>query len=145
MHSLKETPSDLVQSTVATSAERYAVSYHPYTPVIRLNPAAQTLETATDTHAYDRCILALGALPRLLNCQGSGVGHVLSVNHLSEYQRLREQLTPGQSVAIIGAGLVGAELANDLTEGGMQVSLIHDQSIPQTLLPELARLPVILG
>ena len=127
----------LVQTQCAELVTRYDVNYHPYTSVTRLNIEKKCVETATKTYPYQQCVLACGALPRLFECAGSGVARVLTVNHLSEYQRVRQQLTQAKQVLIIGAGLVGIELTYDLAQAGYQVHLVHDAAYPlQTLLPE---------
>src|SRR5690606_5793913 len=53
------------------------------------------------------------------------------INHLGAYRRLRERLsdTP-RDVLIVGAGLIGSELANDLAIGGHRVTLIDTTTEP---------------
>ena len=59
------------------------------------------------------------------------------VNDLAGWSGLQQQLTSGpQQVAIVGAGMVGCELAEDLTRAGHRVTLLDRQPLPLTgLIP----------
>jgi rubredoxin---NAD+ reductase len=74
--------------------------------------------------AYGKLVLALGARARTPQFAGNAVGRVLSVNSISDYAALLARLDGASKVAIIGAGLVGCELANDLLAGGYRVDLL---------------------
>jgi rubredoxin-NAD+ reductase len=83
---------------------------------------------------YDRLVLAHGAqaaLPPVLPAR-----HVWRVNHLGAYQKLRTALGSGpKEVLIVGAGLVGSELANDLALGGHRITLLDTQAAPLARWP----------
>jgi rubredoxin-NAD+ reductase len=58
------------------------------------------------------------------------------INHLQAYQRFQAALgTTPRHVAIVGAGLIGSELANDLALGGHRVTLIDTQARPLARWP----------
>jgi rubredoxin-NAD+ reductase len=68
---------------------------------------------------------------------GDGAGEVLSVNHLDDYAVLRQRLAqagPSAQVAIIGAGLIGCEFADDLLGAGHHVTLIDPNPRPLSAL-----------
>jgi rubredoxin-NAD+ reductase len=68
---------------------------------------------------------------------GSGADEILSINDLADYARFRQALAGCGSVAILGAGLIGCEFANDLCSAGHAVALIDRASMPLArLLPE---------
>ena len=53
-----------------------------------------------------------------------------------DYRRFRDSIQDKQHIAIIGAGLIGCEFANDLSNGGYQVAVIAPSSSPlERLLP----------
>ena len=85
--------------------------------------------------------MALGADQIRLPLQGSAANEVITVNDLEDYARFRNAITGKKKIAILGAGLIGCEFANDLVLGGYEVDVI-DLS-PQALgrlLPEAAAL-----
>lgn len=95
-----------------------------------------------DRLRYDTLVLATGAAPRVpFSIDPSVAQRCFTINDLDDYRRFHAALgdTPGR-VAIIGAGLVGCEFANDLNNGGHQVSIVAPEA---TLLPRL--LPPPLG
>lgn len=89
---------------------------------------------------YGKLVLAVGARARLPKFGGSAVSQVLSVNTLAEYGALRAALDGKSNVAVIGAGLVGSELANDLVAGGYSVDLldVSARMLDRFLPPEAA-------
>ena len=98
----------------------------------------RTIATADGrTLPYRDLVLALGARPIRLALTGDGADQVLSVNHLDDYAALRGRLDalgrPGR-VAILGAGLIGCEFADDLVAGGHQVTLIDPNPRPLAAL-----------
>ncbi|MEA2119094.1 FAD-dependent oxidoreductase [Halovibrio sp. HP20-59] len=95
-----------------------------------------------DRLRYDTLVLATGAAPRVpFSIDPSVAPRCFTINDLDDYRRFHTALggNPGR-VAIIGAGLVGCEFANDLNTGGHQVSVVAPEA---TLLPRL--LPPPLG
>ncbi|MBF58811.1 FAD-dependent oxidoreductase [Halomonas sp. FeN2] len=91
---------------------------------------------------YDTLVLATGAAPRLpFSLEPSLASRCFTINDLDDYRRFHTALGHGPAqVAIIGAGLVGCEFANDLHAGGHHVSVIAPEG---SLLPRL--LPPPLG
>ncbi len=89
--------------------------------------------------AYGRLVLALGADPIRLPLAGDAAGEVLSVNDLAGYARFRERLDGHERVAILGAGLIGCEFANDLAAAGHAVTVVDPAPWPLArFLPEPA-------
>ena len=94
-------------------------------------------------HPYDRLVLALGADPIRLPLLGDAADAVVSVNDLADYAKFRGLLESAKQgarhVAIIGAGLIGCEFANDLASAGYAVTIIDPTSHPLSgLMPEHA-------
>lgn len=88
---------------------------------------------------YARLVLALGANPIRLPLEGDGAVDVLSVNDLMDYGVFRAAITGKQRIAIMGAGLIGCEFANDLFNAGFGVEVIDPAPHPLTrLMPEPA-------
>jgi rubredoxin---NAD+ reductase len=89
------------------------------------------------TFDYRDLVLALGADPIRLPLQGDAADAVLSVNDLDDYARFAERLAGVTRVAILGAGLIGCEFANDLLARGIVPTVLDLADRPLSrLLPE---------
>lgn len=127
---------------VSQSAEQMAAQLDAQvmtrTEVTGIDSAARTIETAQGQRiAYRDLVLALGARPIRLPIEGDAAAEILSVNHIDDYVEMRERLAaigPAARVAILGAGLIGCEFADDLIAGGHQVTLIDPNPRPLAAL-----------
>lgn len=97
---------------------------------------AHAVEFQGQRLGYSQLVLALGADPRQPSLPGAAASEILSINDLRDYTRYRQKLETCRSVAILGAGLIGVEFANDLAVAGFGVSLIDPAAAPLArLLP----------
>jgi len=88
---------------------------------------------------YRTLVLATGAAPRMpFQLPDACASRCFTINDLDDYRHFHTALGDAPArVAIIGAGLVGCEFANDLHAGGHQVTLVAPESAPlPRLLPE---------
>jgi len=117
-----------LNATVVTNAEVEAIDTHTH-----------TITVDGKRLPYSSLVLALGADQRQVKLTGDGAADVLTVNDLADYARFRQALEGAKSVAILGAGLIGCEFANDLASANFEVSLIDPTMWPLSrLLPEQA-------
>ncbi|MFD5326224.1 FAD-dependent oxidoreductase [Streptomyces sp. NPDC127092] len=72
-----------------------------------------TLVTAADLDGYDEVVVATGVTPRVPEIEG--VDHPSVVGYLDV---LRDRVPVGERVAILGAGGIGFDVAEFLTDGG---------------------------
>ena len=134
-HSSRES---LVRETGLASAERLRVRLMSETFAVGLSPALHQLRTTRGNLQYTSLILAQGARPALPEALPAHL--CWRINDLDAWVRLKHQLgnTP-KHIAIIGAGMVGCELADDFITAGHLVTLLDVQNAPlATLLPEQA-------
>ena len=126
----------IVTETGSAAAQRMGLRLMNQTWVTGIDSARQRVRTTRGTVAYSHLVLALGAAPAALPLDGESSQLLWRINHLDHYARFRSALgdTP-RRVAIIGAGLVGCELADDLAGAGHQVTLID---VADRMLPGLA-------
>lgn len=111
------------------------------TRVEAIDRVRRDLQLADGTRlGYGRLVLALGADPRRLDLTGDGAASVLSVNDLDDYAAFREAIARTRRVAILGAGLIGCEFANDLALSGHQVDVVDiaPQPLGRLLPPRAA-------
>ena len=106
-----------------------------FTWVKSINPATHELSLEHDgkisTQGYSKLILAVGANPIRLAIAGDGSDDIHVVNSLIDYRDFRNSLencatgdSDNKHVAILGAGLIGCEFANDLQNTGHQVTVV---------------------
>lgn len=100
------------------------------TAVASIDAARREIVTAQGRLGYEQLVLAVGASPIPLRLAGDGAPDVVSINNLADYAGLRARLAGKHRVAIVGAGLIGCELANDLRLGGYAVDLFDTADHP---------------
>ncbi|MGL3805342.1 NAD(P)/FAD-dependent oxidoreductase [Paeniglutamicibacter sp. R2-26] len=105
-----------------------------------LDPLGVQLEDGRRMHA-DRLVLATGGSARMLPIEGGDLGSVLALRTRRDADLLRARLRPGVHLAIVGAGLIGAEVASAAVELGARVTLVDpvDPPLVPAVGPELAR------
>ena len=89
--------------------------------------------------AWHDLVLALGADPIRLPLEGDAAAGVLSVNDLDDYARFADRLPGVRRVAILGAGLIGCEFANDLLSRGIAPVVIDIADRPRPACCPLRR------
>ncbi|WP_367110444.1 FAD-dependent oxidoreductase [uncultured Psychrobacter sp.] len=138
--SQNKSASDLVRATGEDAAKAANITLLANTQVNDINAANQQLHLVSATRSdpvytnyatisYDKLVLAMGAHPIFPKSLPQDL--VWHVNHIERFGQLQEQLNTGsQHVAIVGAGMVGTEIAEDLLKAGHQVTLIDLNEAP---------------
>ncbi|MCD1646007.1 NAD(P)/FAD-dependent oxidoreductase [Marinobacter adhaerens] len=129
----------LAQGGTDAMAEQLNVRIRTFATVTGIDADAHELILGDERLAYSKLVLAWGADVIRLGLDGDGQEHVFSINDLMDYRAFREALGEGKRVAIMGAGLIGCEFANDLRNGGYEVDVIApSEEVMPGLLPEAA-------
>ncbi|OZC36382.1 FAD-dependent oxidoreductase [Marinobacter vinifirmus] len=129
----------LAQGVTEAMAEQLSVDIRTYSTVTGIDTGARELVLGDERLAYSKLVLAWGADVIRLGLDGDGLDRVYSINDLLDYRAFRKALEGGKRVAIMGAGLIGCEFANDLRNGGYEVDVIApDAAVMPSLLPEAA-------
>lgn len=131
-----KTPQSLVIKTAAEMARELDMEIRPWTRAETVFPGEHEILAGGKKIAYSRLVLALGADPIRLPL--SGDAEVLSINDLSDYGKFRAFVSGRKKVAILGAGLIGCEFANDLCCAGFEVDVfdIASQPLGRLVTPE---------
>ncbi|MDR9424557.1 MAG: FAD-dependent oxidoreductase [Marinobacter sp.] len=129
----------LAQADTEAMAEQLSVDIRTFARVTGINIDDHELILGDERLAYSKLVLAWGADVVHLELAGNALDWVYSINNLMDYRAFRKALAGGHRVAIMGAGLIGCEFANDLRNGGYDVDVIApDTTIIPGLLPEAA-------
>ena len=133
-------PADLVRAAGEQAAKTANVTLLAHTQVSDIDAASQTLQLVSANRSdpantnyafinYDKLVLAMGAHPIFPKSLPESL--VWHVNHIERFGQLQEKLSTGsQHVAIVGAGMVGTEIAEDLLKAGHKISLIDLNDAP---------------
>ncbi len=139
---------DLVRASGSDAAKAANITLLANTQVSDIDAASQQLHlisalrsdpvyTNYATLSYDKLVLAMGAQPIFPSSLPEDL--VWHVNHIERFGQLQDKLAAGsQRVAIVGAGMVGTEIAEDLLKAGHKVTLIdlNDAPLAQMLPPK---------
>jgi NADPH-dependent 2,4-dienoyl-CoA reductase/sulfur reductase-like enzyme/rhodanese-related sulfurtransferase len=91
---------------------------------------------------YDKLVIATGANPTVPNWEGKDLKGIFTLNNIPDVTAIKQQMksmaTP--DVIIVGAGLIGLEAAENLTNMGLNVTILEalDRPLPALLDPEIA-------
>jgi len=90
--------------------------------------------------AYDRLLLATGAVPRRLPLPGADADGVLYLRRVGDSDRLRDTFTTASRVLIIGAGWIGLEVAAAARLAAVDVTVLEAADLPllHVLGPQVA-------
>ncbi|MHC0463323.1 NADH:flavorubredoxin reductase NorW [Kosakonia cowanii] len=129
---------DLIRQTAGDFAEQFNVRLFPYTFVTAIVPHAQVVKSADRSWQYDKLVLATGAKAFVPPLPGREM--MLTLNSLQEYHACEEQLRAAKRVLIVGAGLIGCELAMDFQRAGKTVTLLDNAAsiLPALMPPEVS-------
>jgi len=132
-----KTPAAIPLSAPEQMAAQLNATVRTRTRVTAIRTDAHQIKISEETLRYSRLVLALGADQIRVQLAGNATDAVLSVNGLDDYTRFRAAIESKKSVAVIGAGLIGCEFANDLSAAGYKVDVVDiaDQPLPRLLPP----------
>ncbi|EJC79849.1 NAD(P)H-nitrite reductase [Rhizobium leguminosarum bv. trifolii WSM2297] len=124
---LSKTVDDAVQMKLICAAEALetaGISYLKGLSAAELDAGAGTVRLSDgQLLRYDKLLLATGARPRRLTCPGAA--GALDFRTHADAEAIFSRVAPGRSVAIIGAGLIGMELAAVLRGKDVAVNVIE--------------------
>lgn len=92
---------------------------------------------------YEKLLLATGARPRILPCPGGD--RALALRTIEDARAIYAAAETATNVVIVGAGLIGLEIAAELRTRGLQVTVVESGSrplgrnVPEQLATRLAK------
>jgi 3-phenylpropionate/trans-cinnamate dioxygenase ferredoxin reductase subunit len=112
------------------------------TRVVKLDRTAKEVETGSGERiGYDKLALATGARPRMLPITGADLEGVHALRNVPDSRAIRERLESGKSVAVIGGGFIGLEVAAVAATLGRKVTVLEaqDRLLARAIPPTLAK------
>ncbi|MBK5529711.1 FAD-dependent oxidoreductase [Pseudomonas sp. TH06] len=132
-------PEQLVTFSAEQMADQLQARIITRTTIERVDTHAQLIYLDGQALRYRSLVLALGADARRPPLQGDGIEAIITVNDLEDYRGFRQQIGNASRIAILGAGLIGCEFANDLQHAGHEVCVVDRATWPLSrLLPSEA-------
>jgi rubredoxin-NAD+ reductase len=137
----KKDAAQLVSTPQEGMASQLEITILSHTEVSAIDAHGQTVNTNKGSVPYTKLVLALGADQIRLPLQGDAANEVITVNDLEDYAKFRQLIDGKKRIAILGAGLIGCEFANDLVAGGYEVDVIDlaPQALGRLLPAEAAK------
>ena len=133
----------LSKELLAGTVEEESIAYRPAwwyeeqgvelllgAPAEALDPSAHTVRLDSGAElGYEQLLIATGSGARRLPFL-EGYENVHALRTIADARRLREELTPGARLAIIGAGFIGQEVAATARRLGAEVTMIEALETP---------------
>lgn len=96
--------------------------------VVGLDAASRevTLQSG-EVYRFERLLLATGGAPRRLPIPGGDSEGLYYYRYLSDFLRLREEVSEGETATVIGGGFIGSEMAAALQKRGMAVTMVYPE------------------
>lgn len=124
------------EQLIVNTPEKYSAltgaMVYPHREVVSLDPAAKkavakNLRTgAEEVYAYDKCIVAVGASPVVLPLPGMNLPGVFVMRTPDDAIETRDYIARDgvKRAVVVGGGFIGLEVAENLLEKGLSVTLI---------------------
>jgi NADPH-dependent 2,4-dienoyl-CoA reductase/sulfur reductase-like enzyme/peroxiredoxin family protein/rhodanese-related sulfurtransferase/TusA-related sulfurtransferase len=130
----------LLVSTPEAMARRFRIDVRTRSEVLSVDPAAKTVRVRENgsreyEERYDALILSPGAKPVRPPLPGVESTRIHTLRNLADTDLIKQRLTVEkvQSAVVIGGGFIGVEMAENLREAGLEVTLV--EAGPQILAP----------
>ena len=133
----RQAPAAIALNSAEQMAQQLPAAVRVRTRVTAIEVGTHRLYVGDEALAYSKLVLALGAAQIRVPIGGDAADAVMTVNSLDDYARFRVAIEGKKRVAVIGAGLIGCEFANDLAASGYEVEVVDiaAQPLPRLLPP----------
>lgn len=125
--------SKLTLQTPQSFRARFNIDVRVNNEAVKIDPELQNV-TVKDlktgevyTESYDHLILSPGADPIRPNIEGVGSDIVFTLRNIPDTLKIREYIDNAKpkSAVVIGGGYIGVEMAENLSEAGLEVSVVE--------------------
>jgi NADPH-dependent 2,4-dienoyl-CoA reductase/sulfur reductase-like enzyme/peroxiredoxin family protein/rhodanese-related sulfurtransferase/TusA-related sulfurtransferase len=140
----------LLVQTPKGMADRFRIDVRTKSEVIAIDPHKRTVQVQSHEHgqyeeSYDVLVLSPGARPIIPDLPGKDHPLIYTVRNIPDIDRIKEHVNSHNngSAIVIGGGFIGVEMAENLKEAGLHVTLVEGSE--QLLAPFDAELAAALA
>ena len=129
----------LLLQTPEQMKDRFNIDVRINSEVIEVNPRNKSVKVKSKNgiydESYDYLVLAPGAKPITPNLPGIDSNKIFTVRNVSDIDKIKSYVDKGSttSAVVIGGGFIGIEMAENLKEKDINVTLI--EAAPHILAP----------
>lgn len=124
---------NLTLQTPESFLARFNIDVRVNNEVLKINPDTKTvlindLKSGNSyTESYDNLILSPGAEPIRPNIDGINNDFVFTLRNIPDTLKIKEYIESSmpKSVVVVGGGYIGVEMAENLKEAGLEVSIVE--------------------
>nr|WP_154983640.1 FAD-dependent oxidoreductase [Paenibacillus xylanexedens] len=136
----------LLVQTPKGMEDRFNIDVRTQSEVIAVDPSKRTVQVRSAERGlyeenYDELILSPGARPLVPDLPGKENPLIYTVRNIPDIDRIKEQISSDNNSTsiVIGGGFIGVEMAENLKEAGLDVTLIEgNDQLLTPFDPELA-------
>lgn len=108
--------------------------------VTSIDVANKTVSSASGSQRYSNLVLATGAIARPLSIEGREVQGVFELRDIADARAIKSALPGVSSIAVIGAGFIGLEVAAATSQTGKNVTVFDmaDRVMGRAVAPQIS-------
>ena len=114
----------LTMGTAESMGQQLNATIRTHQQVTAINTQDESVVCGNEEIHYSKLVLACGAHVIKPALTGDAAEEVVSINHLHDYATFQDLLRDKKHVTILGAGLIGCEFANDLSNADYNVNVV---------------------
>lgn len=121
----------LLLQTPTSLKTRYNLDVRVFNEVLKINKDQKTVEIRntitkeTYTESYDKLLLSPGAEPFRPNIPGINSEKIMTLRNVADMDRIIAKTKNLKNIAVVGGGFIGLEVAENLVDIGLDVSVIE--------------------
>ncbi len=124
---------NLTLQTPESFKARFNINVRVLSEAIKINPETKTVTVKniptgeTYEENYDNLILSMGAEPIRPNMEGADGSNVFTLRNIPDTLKIKDYINSAKpkSAVVIGGGYIGLEMAENLVEAGLDVSIVE--------------------
>ena len=121
----------LLLQTPTSLKTRYNLDVRIFNEVLKINKDQKTVEIRNlitkeiYTESYDKLLLSPGAEPCRPNIPGIHLDKIMTLRNVADMDRIIVKTKKLKNIAVVGGGFIGLEVAENLVDIGLNVSVIE--------------------
>ncbi|MGK0408331.1 MAG: nitric oxide reductase FlRd-NAD(+) reductase [Shewanella psychromarinicola] len=134
----QQSSADLIRLSAQEFASENNITLNAFTQVDCIDSDQQAVFVKGVAYPYTKLVLATGAKTFVPQMLGNATDKVITLNSLREFETAQLQLQNAQRILVIGAGIIGTEIAMDLNRCGKSVVVVDpNNGLMATMLPDI--------